>query len=88
MKSIGDKQRKPKMWADSHGRDINYALRTFRKAKKAEKAQKLAEQERFNSLCSEVVVTKIEPTMSHLLNDRLERQKKRSLATNRKHSNV
>jgi len=78
MKSVGDKQRKPKMWADSHGRDINYAVQTFRKAKKAEKAKKLAEAERFNSLCGEVTVTKIEPTMPHLLEARREREIKRS----------
>lgn len=78
MKSVGDVQRKPKKWADGHGRDVNYAVQTYRKAKKAEKEKKMAESDRFNSLCSEVVVTKIEPTMSHLLEARLERQNKKS----------
>jgi len=78
MKSVGDKQRKPKKWEDPHGRDLNHALKAFRKVKKAEKAKKLAEAERFNSLCGEVTVTKIEPTMPHLLEARREREIKRS----------
>ena len=77
-KPVGAKQRKPRQWRDSkHGKDPNYALTTFRKVKKMEKAKKLAEAERFNSLCGEVVVTKIEPTMAHMLEARIERQSRR-----------
>jgi hypothetical protein len=36
----------------------------------------------YNSLCGEVTITKIEPTMSHLLEARLERQTKRASRLN------
>ena len=82
-KPVGASQRKPKKWIDTKkGRDPNYALAAFRKVKRAEKAKKLAAQSEYDSLCSEVVVTKIEATMSHLLEDRLARQGRRANKTN------
>lgn len=82
-KPVGASQRKPKKWINTKsGRDPNYALATFRKVKRAERAKKVADQSEYDSLCSEVVVTKIEPTMSHLLEDRLARQGRRANKTN------
>lgn len=82
-KPVGAKQRKPKKWVDTKkGRDPNYALAAFRKVKKAQKAKKVADMDEYNSLCGEVTITKIEPTMSHLLEARLERQTKRASRMN------
>jgi hypothetical protein len=38
-------------------KNINYALRAYRKVKKLEKARKAAEQERYNSLCGPVTIS-------------------------------
>lgn len=82
-KPVGATQRKPKQWEDSnHGRNKNHALAAFRKVKRAEKAKKLKAQNEYDSLCGEVVITKIEPTMSHLLEDRLARHGRRANKTN------
>jgi hypothetical protein len=37
----------------------NYALATYRKAKRAEKLKKIKELDRYNSLCGPVTITKI-----------------------------
>jgi hypothetical protein len=59
-KPVGAVQLKPKQWSDSkHSKDKNYAVATFRKIKRAEKAKKLSEQERYNSLCGEVTISYI-----------------------------
>ncbi len=78
MRKKGVPNKKPKTWETSSARRKNHALAAFRKVKKAEKEKKILEQDRFNNLCGEVTITKIAPTMSHLLEARLERQAKKA----------
>lgn len=78
MRKKGVPNNKPKTWETKSARSKNYALAAFRKVKKAEKQKKILEQDRFNNLCGEVTITKIAPTMPHLLEARLERQAKRA----------
>jgi len=78
MRKKGVPNNKPRTWETKSARSKNHALAAFRKVKKAEKVAKQAEIDRYNNLCGEVVITKIAPTMPHLLEARLERQAKRA----------